>query len=247
MCSFNVDRFSRICPISGEDVSIKEYRPFVYIDVSYAPLLSLHVQPLPEVYNVTGYKVWLINNDTDFAKAFNMTSEQDFRYNFTAHTGVFYFKVAAMHLECGDYGCVNSTTPFIIIREYNNHVHIITSLNIENVESCIILIIVFCFFFSFAEETSHRLLIMIISTVWIPPVILYVLYHLYKLYRKGKVATSTRNVSTNWRFEIFYLVHFCRSSEKERETKMFVNLLTDETVAHQRDDRAGEIFKSLRH
>ncbi|XP_017789358.1 PREDICTED: uncharacterized protein LOC108571752 isoform X5 [Habropoda laboriosa] len=37
-------------------------------------------------------------------------------------------------------------------------------------------------------QTSHRLLIMIISTVWIPPVILYVLYHLYKLYRKGKIA-----------------------------------------------------------
>lgn len=139
----------------GEDVSIKEYRPFVYIDVSYAPLLSLHVQPLPEVYNVTGYKVWLINNDTDFAKAFNMTSEKDFRYNFTAHTGVFYFKVAVMHPECGNYGCVNSTTPFIII-----------------------------------QETSHRLLIMIISTVWIPPVILYVLYHLYKLYKKETTRRS---------------------------------------------------------
>ncbi|XP_003394123.2 uncharacterized protein LOC126916829 isoform X1 [Bombus affinis] len=134
----------------GEGVSIKEYRPFVYIDVSYAPLLSLHVQPLPEVYNVTGYKIWLINNNTDFVKTFNMTSEQDFHYNFTAHTGVFYFKVAPMHSECGDYGCVNSTTPFIII-----------------------------------QETSHRLLIMIISTVWIPPVILYVLYHLYKLYKRG--------------------------------------------------------------
>lgn len=46
-----------------------------------------------------------------------MTSEQDFHYNFTAHTGVFYFKVAPMHSECGDYGCVNSTTPFIIIRK----------------------------------------------------------------------------------------------------------------------------------
>lgn len=88
--------------------------------MSYAPLLSLHVQPLPEVYNATGYKIWLINNDTDFVKTFNMTSKQDIRYNFTAHTGVFYFKVAPMHPECGDYGCANSTTPFIIIRKQRN-------------------------------------------------------------------------------------------------------------------------------
>ncbi|OAD57020.1 hypothetical protein WN48_02819 [Eufriesea mexicana] len=163
----------------GEGVSIKEYKPFVYIDVSYAPLLSLHVQPLPEVYNVTGYKIWLINNDTDFVKTFNMTSKQDIRYNFTAHTGVFYFKVAPMHSDCGDYGCVNSTTPFIII-----------------------------------QETSHRLLIMIISTVWIPPVILYVLYHLYKLYRKGKpkcllVYSPTRLSHINVMIELAKYLRIC--------------------------------------
>ncbi|CAK9812967.1 hypothetical protein ANTQUA_LOCUS7476 [Anthophora quadrimaculata] len=136
----------------GDGVSIKEYRPFVYIDVSHAPLLSLHVQPLPEAYNVTKYNIWLINNNTDsvtFTGVFSTTSKQDIRYNFTAHTGVFYFKVSSIHPDCGQKGCANSTTPFIII-----------------------------------QETSHRLLIMIISTVWIPPVILYVLYHLYKLYRK---------------------------------------------------------------
>ncbi|XP_017789355.1 PREDICTED: uncharacterized protein LOC108571752 isoform X2 [Habropoda laboriosa] len=127
-----------------------------FIDVSHAPLLSLHVQPLPEAYNVTKYNIWLINNDTDsvtFTGVFSTTSKQDIRYNFTAHTGVFYFKVSPVHSDCGqEGGCANSTTPFIII------------------------------------QTSHRLLIMIISTVWIPPVILYVLYHLYKLYRKGKIA-----------------------------------------------------------
>ncbi|XP_043791661.1 uncharacterized protein LOC122714412 isoform X1 [Apis laboriosa] len=132
-----------------ENASIKQYRPFVYIDVSNAPLLSLHIQPLPESYNVTGYKIWLINNDTDFIKTFNVTRKQDLQYNFTAHIGHFYFKVACMHLECDDYGCVNSTTPFIII-----------------------------------PTSSPRLLIMIISAVWIPALSFCVLYHLYRLYRR---------------------------------------------------------------
>lgn len=109
--------------ITEENASIKQYRPFVYIDVSNAPLLSLHIQPLPESYNITGYKIWLINNDTDFIKTFNVTRKQDLQYNFTAHIGHFYFKVACMHLECGDYGCVNSTTPFIIIRKQTNLVY----------------------------------------------------------------------------------------------------------------------------
>lgn len=34
------------------------------------------------------------------------------------------------------------------------------------------------------EHASHQLLIMIISLVWIPPVLLYALYHAFKLYRK---------------------------------------------------------------
>ncbi|KAI4486498.1 PREDICTED: uncharacterized protein LOC106791229 isoform X1 [Polistes canadensis] len=35
------------------------------------------------------------------------------------------------------------------------------------------------------REASHRLLIMIISIIWIPPVILYALYHIYKLCKKN--------------------------------------------------------------
>ncbi|XP_047362061.1 uncharacterized protein LOC124953971 isoform X1 [Vespa velutina] len=35
------------------------------------------------------------------------------------------------------------------------------------------------------REASHRLLIMIISIIWIPPVILYALYHIYKLCTKN--------------------------------------------------------------
>ncbi|XP_076675303.1 uncharacterized protein LOC143372700 [Andrena cerasifolii] len=136
----------------GEGVDVKKYKPFVYVDVSYAPVFSLHVQPLPESYNVTEYRIWLIHNDTGSVVVTNVffgTSTQDVRYNFTAQTGTSFLKVSAMHSDCGDYGCANSSTPSIII-----------------------------------NETSHRLLIMIVSTVWIPPILLYVLYHLYKLYRK---------------------------------------------------------------
>ncbi|KZC11530.1 PREDICTED: uncharacterized protein LOC107189611 [Dufourea novaeangliae] len=147
---FNVPRQK----FTGEGVSVKAYTPFVYIDVSYAPLLSLHIQGLPESFNVSEYKVWLINRNTDtveYKNVLSTTSNQHltFGYNFTALTGEFYFNVSAIHPDCGDNGCVNTTTPLIII-----------------------------------PETTDRLLIMIISTVWIPPVMLYVLYHLYKLYRK---------------------------------------------------------------
>lgn len=36
----------------------------------------------------------------------------------------------------------------------------------------------------FSEHASDRLLIMIISMIWIPPVLLYALYHAFKLHRK---------------------------------------------------------------
>ncbi|XP_076228523.1 uncharacterized protein LOC116432018 [Nomia melanderi] len=145
---FNVPRQESI----EEGTSVQRYAPFVYIDTTYAPRHSLHIQPLPDSYNVSEYRIRLINNDTDSVvheEGFSAASTREISYNFTDHTGVFYFKVFAVHPDCGEYGCANSTTPFIII-----------------------------------QEVSHRLLIMIISTVWIPPVILYVLYHLYKLYRK---------------------------------------------------------------
>lgn len=103
----------------------------------------------------------------------------------------------------------------------------------------------------FSEETSHRLLIMIISTVWIPPVILYVLYHLYKLYRKGKIAATFLQIFFLHGYrassEIYTLVSciFSRSIEKERKTKMSIGILTDASISYQRNDRAGEIFKNL--
>lgn len=36
----------------------------------------------------------------------------------------------------------------------------------------------------FTEQPTRRLLIMIVSVVWIPPVILYAIYYFYKLYQK---------------------------------------------------------------
>lgn len=147
---FIVPRYRSI----DKDVKVKDYKPFVYIDVTYEPYFSLHVQPLPEAYNVTQYRIWWINNDTDSVSYTDLLTALDNReitYNFSEHTGTFYLKVAAVHPDCGDDGCANSTTPCIVIR-----------------------------------NTYNRLLIMIISTVWIPPVTLYVFYHLYKLYQKGK-------------------------------------------------------------
>ncbi|XP_029046232.2 uncharacterized protein LOC114877607 isoform X3 [Osmia bicornis bicornis] len=135
-----------------ENVSIKEYVPFVYIDKTHEPYFLLHVQPLPETYNVSQYRIWWINNDTNsvlYAGLLSASDNEDITYNFTGLAGAFYFKVSPVHSDCGEYGCANNTTPCIVKR-----------------------------------KTSHRLIIMIISTVWIPPVILYVLYHLYKLYQK---------------------------------------------------------------
>ncbi|XP_046144269.1 uncharacterized protein LOC114877607 isoform X2 [Osmia bicornis bicornis] len=136
-----------------ENVSIKEYVPFVYIDKTHEPYFLLHVQPLPETYNVSQYRIWWINNDTNsvlYAGLLSASDNEDITYNFTGLAGAFYFKVSPVHSDCGEYGCANNTTPCIVKR-----------------------------------KTSHRLIIMIISTVWIPPVILYVLYHLYKLYQKA--------------------------------------------------------------
>ncbi|XP_033321808.1 uncharacterized protein LOC117217969 isoform X2 [Megalopta genalis] len=100
-----------------EDVGVRNYTPFVYIDVSDEPRLLLHIQALPESFNVSEYRVWLMNNDTDSVdkNASSATSNREISYDFTDRTGVFYFKVSAIHSSCGDYGCANSTTPHIII------------------------------------------------------------------------------------------------------------------------------------
>lgn len=115
---FVVVWFIRVCSFVGEGVDVKKYTPFVYVDISYAPLFSLRIQNLPERYNVTKYRVWLINEDLNSVvntNVFSTTNQQDNWYNFTEHTGTFFFKVSAVHPDCGEYGCANSSTPSIII------------------------------------------------------------------------------------------------------------------------------------
>ncbi|XP_029175793.1 uncharacterized protein LOC114944172 [Nylanderia fulva] len=137
-----------------DDIKVEMFTPFTYIDVSDLSQLALYIQPLPKSYNVAKYKIWLINNDTQ--SALNIVilpaneNNEHLRYDFSVpDDSVYYIKVAALHLNCGEHGCVNSTTPFIN-----------------------------------TKHPSHKLLIMIISLIWIPPVLLYALYHVFKLYRK---------------------------------------------------------------
>ncbi|XP_011500596.1 PREDICTED: uncharacterized protein LOC105364382 isoform X2 [Ceratosolen solmsi marchali] len=140
------------------DQTVKDvafYTPFIYIDVSDASILTLYIQPLPQRFNVSKYRVWMMNNDTNSTKEVtleNYNINQTIHHNFSVDNGVLYFKVAALHPICHKYGCINSTSPFISIK-----------------------------------QPSHRLLIMIISFIWIPPVILYVIYHTYKLYKKKEI------------------------------------------------------------
>ncbi|XP_017887333.1 uncharacterized protein LOC108629272 isoform X2 [Ceratina calcarata] len=127
----------------GGDISIREYMPFVYVDISDKPVFSLHIQPLPDSYNVTMYKVWLMQYGSDWFKTFDVRTGDELRYDFSSHTGYFYFKVAPMHPTCGDYGCANSTTPLI-------------------------------------ERPSQHLLLMMVSIVWIPPMIMLILHKFYR-------------------------------------------------------------------
>ncbi|KYN18224.1 hypothetical protein ALC57_09471 [Trachymyrmex cornetzi] len=133
-------------------VQIEKFTPFIYIDISDQSNAALYIQPLPSTYNVTEYKVWLISNDTKSTLTTIVPANEDhghIRLNLLAPDGAYYVKVAALHPECGEHGCANSTSPYVHIK-----------------------------------HASHRLLIMIISLVWIPPVLLYALYHAFKLYRK---------------------------------------------------------------
>ncbi|KAL6439571.1 hypothetical protein ACFW04_003990 [Cataglyphis niger] len=135
-----------------DGIPIEMFTPFIYVDVSDLLNLALYVQSLPSRYNVTDYKMWLINNDTESTVSIaiiSMNKNRHVRYNFSAPSGVYYVKVTALHPKCGEYGCANSTSPYIHIK-----------------------------------HASHRLLIMIISLIWIPPVLLYAMYHAFKLYRK---------------------------------------------------------------
>nr|XP_012216261.1 PREDICTED: uncharacterized protein LOC105668447 isoform X1 [Linepithema humile] len=135
-----------------DGVDVKTYTPFVYVDVSDSSNLVLNVQQLPSRYNVTEYKVWLIKNDTQLTISTIIPADKSgshVQYNFSLPDGIYYVKVAALHRECGEHGCANSTTPFIHI-----------------------------------NRVSNRLLIMIISLIWIPPVVVFALYHAFKVYRK---------------------------------------------------------------
>lgn len=132
-----------------EDNDITTYLPFLYIDVTDALLFKLFIQPVPIKFNVTSYRIWLTNNSTGITIDTIISQPLDgnhLQYNFSILDGIYYFQVAALHPNCGKYGCINSTSPFISIK-----------------------------------EASHRMLIMIISIIWIPPVILYAFYHIYKL------------------------------------------------------------------
>lgn len=104
---------------SAEDgIQIETFTPFIYADVSDSSNVAIHVQQLPEKYNVTEYKVWVINNNTDaIISAIILTDKnrEHVQFNFSASNGAYYVKVAAMHPDCGEYGCANSTTPYIYI------------------------------------------------------------------------------------------------------------------------------------
>lgn len=101
---------------------MKSYVPFIYIDVSDTSELSLFIQPAPEKFKVTSYRIWLINNGTKFTKNVTVasTDSKHIRYNFPVATGVYYFKVAPLHPSCDVYGCVNSTSPLISISKNQN-------------------------------------------------------------------------------------------------------------------------------
>lgn len=167
--------------LSEDGVHVEAYTPFIYVDVSDSSNLALYIQQLPSGYNVTEYKVWLIKNDTQSIGTISTIvpaskSGGHVQYNFSLSDGIYYVKVAALHPECGEHGCANSTTPFIYISKYD----------------CLLPICLYIFFilnflnviFIFSDRVSNRLLIMIISLIWIPPVIVYALYHAFKIYRK---------------------------------------------------------------
>lgn len=157
--------------------------PFVYVDVSNVATLSLHVQPLPAKFNVTRYRVWLINNDTSSVTSveLNLNDQRDIQYNFSVAEGVHYFKVAAIHPLCGDQGCANGTSPLISTSKVSGKTY--PSLYSNNLfASTMNLLIIF------SEQPTRRLLLMIISVVWIPPAIAYAVYYAYKMYKKNVLA-----------------------------------------------------------
>lgn len=110
---------------------------------------------------MTEYKVWLINNDTQSTVRSAILSTkktgEHLRFNFSAPDGVYYIKVATLHPQCDEYGCANSTSPYLYLK-----------------------------------HASHRLLIMIISLIWVPPVLLYALCHAFKFYRKRVLKKMTK-------------------------------------------------------
>ncbi|XP_023247431.1 uncharacterized protein LOC106635760 isoform X2 [Copidosoma floridanum] len=140
------------------DVSL--YTPFIYVDVSDGSILTVYIQLLPEKFDISKYKIWMLNKE-NLENVKEVTVEKleghdQIRYSFPVEKGTYYFKVTALHPICREYGCVNSTSPFINIK----------------------------------QQESNKILIMIISVVWIPPVILYAMYNAYKLYKKKEFLKS---------------------------------------------------------
>lgn len=98
------------------------YTPFVYADVSDASILTLFVQPLPERFGVTKYKIWMLNKENveDVKEIIieKLEGHDQISHSFTVEKGTYYFKVAALHPMCREYGCVNGTSPFISISKF---------------------------------------------------------------------------------------------------------------------------------
>lgn len=96
------------------------FTPFVYVDVSDTVTLTLFIQTVPERLNVSDYRVWLINNNTGkiIDLIFREKRNGHIQHSFPVDEGVYYFKVAALHFDCNEYGCVNSTSPLISISNF---------------------------------------------------------------------------------------------------------------------------------
>lgn len=104
---------------------VKMFTPFVYVDVSDTVSLTLFIQTVPVRLNVSEYRVWLINNNTGKVVDFIFRDKRSghIQHSFPVDEGVYYFKVATLHSDCFEYGCVNSTSPLISISNLQIYFH----------------------------------------------------------------------------------------------------------------------------
>jgi hypothetical protein len=102
---------------------LTQWTPFLYVDVSESPSLTVRWQQAPLNFGVRKYELKVYDrNELKETKVFIITDEEELSYKYSEHFptyGEYKFEVRVLHDSCKNGVCPVSQSPEIVVGEYN--------------------------------------------------------------------------------------------------------------------------------